>query len=130
MTHFPQPNANQRSPRIELNGAVGAAVRGESGQERAKLQSISITGGLLELQKALATGDLVEIAFHTRAGPVHGMAEMLQPTRKFQSAFLQPFRFIALDDDDHRKLRKSLDEAFDRSLLDPMSDRLNTLPGL
>jgi hypothetical protein len=130
MTHFPQPNANQRSPRIELNGAVGAAIRGESGQERAKLQSISITGGLLELQKALATGDLVEIAFHTRAGPVHGMAEMLQPTRKFQSAFLQPFRFIALDDDDHRKLRKSLDEAFDRSLLDPMSDRLNTLPGL
>jgi hypothetical protein len=131
MTHFPQPSANQRSPRIELNGAVGAAIRAESGQqERAKLQSISITGGLLELQKALATGDLVEIAFHTRAGPVHGMAEMLQPTRKFQSAFLQPFRFIALDDDDHRKLRKSLDEAFDRSLLDPMSDRLNTLPGL
>ena len=130
MTHFPQTNANQRSPRIQLNGSVGAAIRGESGQERAKLQSISITGGLLELQKALATGDLVEIAFHTKAGAVHGMAEMLQPTRKFQSACLQPFRFIAMGDDDHRRLRISLDEALDRSFLDPMSDRLNTLPGL
>jgi hypothetical protein len=130
MTHFPQINANQRSPRIQLNGSVGAAIRGESGQERAKLQSISITGGLLELQKALAAGDLVEIAFHTKAGAVHGMAEMLQPTRKFQSACLQPFRFIAMGDDDHRRLRISLDEALDRSFLDPMSDRLNTLPGL
>jgi hypothetical protein len=131
MTYFPQPNANQRSPRIELNGAVGAAIRGEGGQqERAKLQSISITGGMLQLQTAIATGDLVDIAFHTRAGLVHGMAEMLQPTRKFQSACLQPFRFIALDDDDHRRLRKSLDEAVERSFLDPASDRLNTLPGL
>jgi hypothetical protein len=131
MTHFPQSNANQRSPRVQLNGSVGAAILAESGQRaRAKLQSISITGGLLQLQQELSTGDFVEIAFHTRAGAVHGMAEMLQPMRKFQSACLQPFRFIALGDDDHRKLRMALDTALDRSFLDPVSDRLKTPPGL
>lgn len=131
MTHFPHPNASERSPRIQLNGSVGAAILADGGERtRAKLQSISITGGLLQLQQALSAGDFVEIAFHTREGSVHGMAEMLQPTRKFQSACLQPFRFIALGDDDHRKLRMALDTALDRSFLDPVTDRVKTPPGL
>ncbi len=57
----------------------------EGGQRaRAKLQTISITGGLLQLQHELSSGDFVEIAFHTRSGAIRGMAEMLNPTRKFQ----------------------------------------------
>ncbi len=102
----------------------------EGGQRaRAKLQSISITGGLLQLQQQLSAGDFVEIAFHTRSGAIHGMAEMLNPTRKYQAACLQPFRFIALGDDDHRKLRMALDSALDRSFLDPVSEKLQTPPG-
>jgi hypothetical protein len=81
------------------------------------------------LQQELSTGDFVEIAFHTRAGAIHGMAEMLNPTRKYQTACLQPFRFIALGDDDHRKLRMALDTALDRSFLDPVSAQLQTPPG-
>jgi len=119
MPHFPQTDANRRAPRLRLNGSVWAAVHAEGGQQaRAKLQSISITGGLLQLARELSTGDFVEIAFHTRSGPIHGMAEMLQPMTKFQSACLQPFRFIALGDDDHRKLRMALDCALDRQFLD------------
>jgi hypothetical protein len=130
MTHFPQANANLRSPRVQLNGSVAAAVLAEGGQRaRAKLQSISVNGGLLQLQQELSAGDFVEIAFHTRSGAIHGMAEMLHPTRKLQRACLQPFRFIALADDDHRKLRMALDSALDRSLLDPVSERLHTPPG-
>jgi hypothetical protein len=130
MTHFPQPNANQRAPRIQLNGSVGAAIHVEGGQrERAKLQTISITGGLLQLQQALAAGDFVEIAFHTQEGAVHGMAEMLPPMRKFQSACLQPFRFIALGDDDHRRLRMALTLALDRVFVDPVTDQVKALPG-
>jgi hypothetical protein len=102
----------------------------EGGQRaRAKLQSISITGGLLQLPRELSPGDFVEIAFHTRSGAICGMAEMLRPTRKFQSACLQPFRFVALGDDDHRKLRMALDTAFDRSFLDPASEQLQTPSG-
>ena len=126
MTHFPQPS-NHRAPRVQLNGSVAAAVMSEGGRrDRAKLQSISITGGMLQLQQQLATGDFVEIAFHTRSGAVHAMAEMLQPVRKYQSACLQPFRFIALGDDDHRKLRMALDTALDRSVLDPASNQPQT----
>jgi hypothetical protein len=125
MSHFPQNNANRRSPRVQLYGSVAAAVMAEGGQRaRAKLQSISINGGLLQLPKELSAGDFVEIAFHTRAGAICGMAEMLRPTRKFQSACLQPFRFIALADDDHRKLRMALDSALDRSFLDSVSEHL------
>lgn len=129
MTHFPLSNDSQRSPRVKLNGSVAAAIMAEGGQQaRAKLQSISITGGLLQLQHELSSGDFVEIAFHTRSGPIHGMAEMLQPTRKYQSACLQPFRFIALADEDHRKLRMALDSALDRSFLDPTAEERRT-PG-
>ena len=132
MTLFPQPNASQRSPRVQLNGSVGAAILDESGQRaRAKLQSISLTGGLLQLQHELSNGDFVEIAFQTRAGAVHGMAEMLEPMRKFQSVCMQPFRFIALADEDHRNLSMALDTALDQStFLDPVSERLKAAPGL
>jgi hypothetical protein len=130
MTHFPQPIPNQRAPRIQLNGSVAAAVRSESGQQaRAQLQSLSITGGLLQTPQEFSEGDFVEIAFHTRSGAVHGMAEMLQPVRKFKSASLQPFRFIALGDDDHRKLRMALDTALDRSLLEPLFDQMKSSAG-
>jgi hypothetical protein len=102
----------------------------EGGQRaRAKLQTISVTGGLLQLQHELSAGDFVEIAFHTRSGAIRGMAEMLQPMRKYQSACMQPFRFIALDDDDHRKLRMALDSALDRSFLDPISEQPQTSRG-
>lgn len=80
------------------------------------------------MQSELSTGDFVEIAFQTRSGPVHGMAEMLQPVRKFKTkvpvqaqvkaACLQPFRFVALGDLDHHKLSMALDSALDTGALD------------
>ncbi len=84
---------------------------------KAKLQTISATGGLLQLPSPLGNGAFVELAFQTQSGPVHGMAEVLSPLRKTTAGVLQPFRFIALEDDDHRRLRTSLDQVVDRSLL-------------
>ena len=123
MSHFPQTDANRRAPRVQLNGSIAAAIHAESGERaRAKLQSLSINGGLLQLPIAMSAGDFIEIAFHTRSGPIHGMAEMLPPTRKYQSACLQPFRFIALGDDDHRTLRMALEAFQDRRFLDSISE--------
>ncbi len=119
MTHFPQPDASRRAPRIQLNGSIAAAIQVEGGgRARAQLQSISITGGLLQMQSELSTGDFVEIAFQTRSGPIHAMAEMLRPVRKSKtkSACLQPFRFVALGDQDHQNLTGVLDSAFDGAL--------------
>jgi hypothetical protein len=118
MTHFPQPHPSRRAARVQLGASVLAAIRLEDGRRtKAKLQTISATGGLLQLSAALGNGAFVELAFQTQSGPVHGMAEVLSPLRKTTAGVLQPFRFIALEDDDHRRLRTSLDQVVDRSLL-------------
>ncbi len=118
MTHFPQPHPSRRAARVQLGASVLAAIRLEDGRRtKAKLQTISATGGLLQLPSPLGNGAFVELAFQTQSGPVHGMAEVLSPLRKTTAGVLQPFRFIALEDDDHRRLRTSLDQVVDRSLL-------------
>ena len=90
MTHFPQPHPERRAARVQLGGSVQAAIRSEDGERtRGKLQSISVTGGLLALGKPLDNGDFIEIAFQTRSGAVHGMAEMLNPTRELKEGCLQ-----------------------------------------
>ena len=109
MTHFPQPHPTRRATRVQLGGSVLAAIRFDDGQRsRGKLYTISTTGGLLKLAKPLGQGDFVEIGFQTKVGAVIGMAEMLTPTRKATDGILQPFRFIALGDDDHRNLRMAV----------------------
>jgi hypothetical protein len=116
MTHFPQVHPQRRSPRIQLGGSVLAQVILEDGRRtKAKLQTVSVTGGLLRLAKSLGQGDFVEVAFQTQSGPVRGMAEMLTPVRAATDGSLQPFRFVALGDDDHRALRMVVDSAADRS---------------
>jgi hypothetical protein len=131
MSHFPQTDANRRAPRVHLNGSIAAAIHGESGERaRAKLHTLSITGGMLLLQREFSAGDFIEIGFHTRSGPIHGMAEMLAPARRSAAATLQPFRFIALGDDDHRKLRMALESILDRKLLQSISESFPAPTGL
>lgn len=118
MTHFPQPHPQRRAPRIQFGSAVPALVKLDDGlRAKARLQTVSVTGGLLRLARALRQGDFVEVAFQMSAGPVHGMAEMLVPTRTFTDSIMQPFRFIALDDEDHRMLRTAVDSSMDRDFL-------------
>jgi hypothetical protein len=118
MTHFPQPHPSRRAARVQLGDSCLAAIRLEDGRRtKAKLQTISATGGMLQVPKSLGNGSFVELAFQTQSGPVHGMAEILTPTQKTTAGVLQPFRFVALEDDDHRRLRTSLDQVVDRSWL-------------
>jgi len=78
------------------------------------------------MTQSLGQGDFVEVAFQTQAGPVHGMAEVLSPARKTTDGVLQPFRFVALEDDDHRRLRTSLDHVVERNLLGVKSSAFST----
>lgn len=129
MTHFPQAHAQKRAPRIQLGGSIAALVMLEDGQRaKGKLQTLSVTGGLLRLAKSLAQGDFVEVAFQTQSGDVRGMAEMLNPVRGPEGT-LQPFRFIALGDDDHRTLRQTVDSASDRSFLGMRSSQWAPISG-
>jgi hypothetical protein len=126
MTHFPQPHPSRRAARVQLGESVLAAIRLEDGRHaKAQLQTISVTGGVLQLPRSLGQGDFVEVAFQTQSGPVRGMAEILSPARKTTDGVLQPFRFVALEDDDHKRLRTSLDHVADRSLLGLKSSVFN-----
>src|SRR5271165_6680728 len=110
MTYFPQPNPARTATSLKVGGSVVAAVRseGDSQPVRVKLHELSATGGLLILSKALEQGAFVEVAFQTNQGKVRGMAELLPPRRKSTSGCLQPFRFVALDDEDHTRLRAAM----------------------
>ena len=114
VTHFPKPHARRRAERIEMSKPVNAIVVQEDGQHtNCRLQTVSVTGGLLLVGEPISQGDFVELAFQANSGTVHGMAEMLSPL--CQSDHLsQPFRFIALDDEDHRALRVLADVANDQ----------------
>ena len=127
MTHFPQPHPSRRAARIQLGDSVLAAIRLEDGRRtKAKLQTISVTGGLLRLTQSLGQGDFVEVAFQTQAGPVHGMAEVLSPMRKTNDGVLQAFRFVALEDEDHRRLRTTLDHVVARNVIGMTSSAFST----
>jgi hypothetical protein len=66
----------------------------------AKLQVISLTGGLLSLSEPLVQGSRVKVMFLTGAGSVLGGVEMLRPV----TDALQPFRFVSLEAADQRRL--------------------------
>ena len=101
----PQPHANERALRVRLPGMPQATIRFEDGQHpSAKLQTVSITGGLLRVLKPLSPGAIVEVMFWTHAGPVLGIAELLSPCSAVRIG-LQPFRFLAMHDTDLRTLR-------------------------
>ncbi len=121
MTYFPQPNPSKRARRVRLPGSVVVSVRSEGSQVvRAKLHELSATGGLLVLPKALEQGDFVEVSFQTSQGIVRGMAELLSVRRKSQSGCLQPFRFVALEDEYHTTLRMTLESLRDQTLIGVM----------
>ena len=105
MTYFPQPHRKRRSARVEFPFMIRAALRFEDGRHcPGKLRTISLTGGLLRLSKPQVPGTLVEVMFLTAKGPVVGVAELLGPVSATLKC-MQAFKFIMMEDDDHRRLR-------------------------
>jgi len=112
MTYSPTP-VPVRPVRVQLPGMPPASIRLENGQRStAKLQIISITGGLLRVLKPFSPGAIVELFFPTPTGPVLGMAQMLMPCPSAPLG-LQPFRFVAIDNSDLRKLRAAISLCLD-----------------
>jgi len=118
----------RRAPRVNLD-SVPAAIRLDDGtRARVKIQTISLTGGLLAVTQAFIEGHSFEIGFQTRSGPVHGIAKMLRPINSGESC-LQAFRFVELDNEDTQKLRLAVESARSQKL-DNLRRQLHTAPAL
>ena len=101
MANLPQSRPLWRFPRTHLEGQNPAVLRFANGKTTgANLQVISVSGGLLSLSQPVVQGSQVKLIFLTGAGAVLGGAEMLSPVTNG----LQPFRFVSLAADDHRRL--------------------------
>ena len=63
------------------------------------------------------------VIFRTSRGAVRGMTEILQQTRKSTSGCLQPFRLVALDDEDHTRLRRAMELQLDKAIIEVSGGR-------
>ena len=116
MVTLPQSRPPWRFPRARLEGRNPAVLRFADGQTTgANLRVISVTGGLLSLSEPVVQGSQVKLIFLTGAGAVLGGAEMLPPV----SNGLQPFRFVSLADDDHRRLEALIGQRSSQNELEP-----------
>lgn len=126
MTHYPQTNPTHRATRIQLATTPVVVKLSDGKKTQGNIHRVSTTGGLLQLTRALSEGDFVEVAFQTNSGNVQGMAEMLNPVKKGQGSVLQAFRFVALDDEDHQKLRTVVEATADRSFMGLRSSQFSS----
>jgi len=110
MSYFPEPNSANPARRVKVGNSVVVAIHPHGSQPvQGKLHDLSVTGGLLILPRALSHGEFVEVAFQTSQGMVRGMAELLEARRESTSGCIQPFRFVALNDDDHTRLSRAVE---------------------
>ena len=95
----------RRPDRVRFSETIPAVLRLADGNRTSgRLKVVSITGGLLSLSRPVRQGIIGRLMFLTAAGSVLGSAEMLTPI----SWELQPFKFVALPDDDHSRLQSAI----------------------
>lgn len=107
MAHFPQMQTKVRAPRVRVPNDEPVSFNIQDKRVTAVLQKLSLTGGLAQLSKDPGRITLAEIRLDTLAGPVRGLVEFLRPSKR-HNAYDVPFRFIALDEVDQARLKKTL----------------------
>jgi hypothetical protein len=106
MSQAPQTQRDKRGPRVKLGGSVLALLQLQNRRQiRTRLNQLSSNGGLLQLEKPLDEGIVVEVLFHVGSTTVRSHAQMLFPMWATKGC-LQPFRFKDLDEG----IRISLEE--------------------
>lgn len=101
-------SGQERPFRVKLRGSVLTLVRLPNRREvRGKLHQISITGGLMNLDRALEEKLVVELIFHLGKATIRQKAQMMFPMWATQG-WLQPFRFIDLPEATRNELERTL----------------------
>src|SRR3954467_6567166 len=98
----------QRPFRVKLRGSVLVLLRLPNKRSlRGAFHQLSISGGVIHLEKPLDEKLVVELIFHLREKTIHSKAQMLFPMWATQG-WMQPFRFVDLPDASRELLDVSL----------------------
>src|SRR5712671_6116623 len=101
--------SGQRSARVKLGGSVLAVVLLENGRQiRARMNQLSVNGGLLSLEQPLDEGIKVTTLFHIGETSVRTRGVMLFPMWATKGCF-QPVRFVELPESDRKSLARELE---------------------
>jgi len=100
--------AVSRPFRVKLRGSVLVLMRLPNKRDvQGKFHQLSITGGMIHLEKPLDEKLEVELIFHIREITIRSKAQMLFPMWATQG-WMQPFRFKDLSEESRETLDKVL----------------------
>ncbi len=98
-----------RGLRVKLAGSILALVVLENGRQiRARMNQLSVNGGLVSLENPLDEGIRVTVIFHLGTTSTRCRARMMFPMWATQGC-MQPFRFVDFPDGDRKNLKSELD---------------------
>ena len=101
-------NGDRRSFRVKFRGSVLVLLRlPNRRQVRSSFHSLSVTGGMVHLEKPLDEKLKVEMIFHVNNATIRASAQMLFPMWATQG-WLQPFQFVDLSEASKESLAASL----------------------
>ena len=94
--------------RVKLRGSVLVLMRLPNKRDvQGKIHQLSITGGMIHLEKPLDEKLEVELIFHIREATIRSKAQMLFPMWATQG-WMQPFRFKDISHESRETLDKIL----------------------
>ena len=125
----PLPYRPFRAPRIAFQGTVSVLLQMENLRRLpAKLQTLSTTGGLLEIAKYLDERAKVSMTFEIGSNVLRPKAQMLFPMRDAKG-YLQPFRFTSMSAEELQILDKEITLLLKKNVLQtPASHGLGFRP--
>jgi hypothetical protein len=130
MSQFVQRKPPRRAPRAILNGTVSAVIRLENGRQLSgRLQTLSITGGLLEFAAYLEERTWVELTIYLSSGVVRTKAEMMFPMRG-AAEYRQPFRFVSIGAEQLLAIDREVTEVLKQSVAQKTGERRPGDPAL
>jgi len=122
MSYFVQRQPLRRAPRATVRGTIAAVIRLENGRQLpAKLQLLSVTGGLLDLTMYLEERTWVDVTVFLSSGPVRATAEMMFPMLG-ATAYLQPFRFTDLGEEGRHAIDREVNCLLQQSVASKAGD--------
>ena len=99
---------SNRPFRVKLRGSVLTLLRLPNRRDvRAAIHQLSVTGGVVHLEKPLDEKIKVEMIFHLGGATLRLRSEMLFPMWATQG-WMQPFRFVDLSDASREALQAGL----------------------